>query len=68
MISARLKQFLDDNGAAYTVVQHDPAFTAQQLAARMHVPGREFVGLLRFSGHLTNGEIYGCSNGGEEET
>jgi len=43
MISARLKQFLDDNGAAYTVVQHDPAFTAQQLAARMHVPGRELV-------------------------
>ena len=43
MISVRLKKFLDDNEIGYDVVQHDPAFTAQELAARMHVPGREFV-------------------------
>lgn len=43
MISVRLKKFLDDNMVGYDVVQHDPAFTAQELAARMHVPGREFV-------------------------
>lgn len=43
MISTRLKQFLDDNGVGYDVMHHDPAFTAQQLAARLHVPGREFV-------------------------
>ena len=43
MISTRLKQFLDRVGVGYDVVQHDPAFTAQQVAARMHVPGREFV-------------------------
>lgn len=43
MISTRLKQFLDQNQVGYDVVQHDPAFTAQQLAARLHVPGREFV-------------------------
>ncbi|MFQ5723994.1 MAG: aminoacyl-tRNA deacylase [Terriglobia bacterium] len=43
MISARLKKFLDDNGVGYDVMQHDPAFTAQQLAAKMHIPGHEFV-------------------------
>jgi hypothetical protein len=26
------------------------------------------LGLLRFGGHLTNGEVYGCSDGGEKET
>jgi Ala-tRNA(Pro) deacylase len=43
MISTRLKQFLDDNGVGYDVMHHDPAFTAQELAARLHVPGREFT-------------------------
>jgi len=43
MISTRLKQFLDENQVGYDVMQHPPAFTAQQLAARLHVPGREFV-------------------------
>ena len=43
MISVRLKKFLDDHLVGFDVVQHDPAFTAQELAARMHVPGREFV-------------------------
>jgi len=43
MISTRLKQFLDQQQVGYDVMQHDPAFTAQQLAARLHVPGREFV-------------------------
>jgi Ala-tRNA(Pro) deacylase len=43
MISTRLKNLLDQNGIRFEVVPHDPAFTAQQLAARMHVPGREFV-------------------------
>jgi len=43
VISVRLKKFLDDNLIGFDVVQHDPAFTAQELAARMHVPGREFV-------------------------
>ena len=43
MISARVRQFLDQNGVRYDVLRHDPAFTAQELAAGMHVPGREFV-------------------------
>lgn len=43
MISTRLKRFLDDNGVGYDVMHHDPAFTAQELSARMHISGYEFV-------------------------
>jgi Ala-tRNA(Pro) deacylase len=43
MISTRLKQYLDENQVGYDVMQHAPAFTAQQQAAHLHVPGREFV-------------------------
>lgn len=43
MISTRLKRFLDENGVGYDVMHHDPAFTAQELSARMHISGYEFV-------------------------
>jgi len=43
MISTRLKRFLDDNGVGFDVMHHDPAFTAQELSARMHISGYEFV-------------------------
>jgi Ala-tRNA(Pro) deacylase len=43
MISTRLRNLLEQNGIAFQVLPHDPAFTAQQLAARIHVPGRVFV-------------------------
>lgn len=43
MISTRLKRFLDDNDVGYDVMHHDPAFTAQELSARMHISGYEFV-------------------------
>lgn len=43
MISIRLKSLLEQRGIPFEVVRHDPAFTAQQLAARIHVPGKEFV-------------------------
>ncbi|HKZ53104.1 MAG TPA: YbaK/EbsC family protein [Candidatus Acidoferrales bacterium] len=43
MISTRLKKFLDDYGVGYDVMHHDPAFTAQELSARMHISGYEFV-------------------------
>lgn len=43
MISTRLKELLDANKVFHSVVSHDPAFTAQELAHEMHVPGHEFV-------------------------
>jgi len=39
----RLKSFLDGNGVKYVMVKHSPAYTAQELAALSHVPGREWA-------------------------
>ncbi len=42
-ILTKLKEFLDANGAAYEVRSHLQAFTAQEVAAAQHVPGREMA-------------------------
>jgi Ala-tRNA(Pro) deacylase len=42
-ILAKLKEFLDANGVRYEVRSHRPAFTAQEVAAAEHVPGREMA-------------------------
>lgn len=42
-VTQRLKDFLNQQGIAYETLRHDAAFTAQQLAASLHVPGRQFV-------------------------
>jgi len=39
----RLKEFLDSNGVKYVSISHSPAFTAQEIAASAHVPGRELA-------------------------
>lgn len=39
----RLTEFLDGNNTRYVVVIHSPAYTAQEIAARAHVPGRELA-------------------------
>ena len=39
----RLKQFLDSHAVRYVTVQHSPAYTAQELAALAHVPGKEWA-------------------------
>jgi len=39
----KLKQFLDEQGVKYVTMQHSQAFTAQELAALAHVPGREWA-------------------------
>jgi Ala-tRNA(Pro) deacylase len=37
----KLKQFLDTSGVPYEPIAHRIAFTAQEVAAAEHVPGRE---------------------------
>ena len=37
----RLKQFLDENNVKYVTITHSPAFTAQEIAACAHIPGRD---------------------------
>jgi Ala-tRNA(Pro) deacylase len=40
---AKLKEFLDGAGVKYVVVSHAPAYTAQEVAASAHIPGRELA-------------------------
>ena len=39
----RLKSCLDDHHVAYEIIHHPPHYTAQQIAADTHTPGREFA-------------------------
>jgi Ala-tRNA(Pro) deacylase len=39
----RLKEFLDRESVRYVVISHSPAFTAQEIAANAHIPGREMA-------------------------
>ena len=37
----KLKQFLDEKGVKYVTVSHSKAYTAQEVAASAHIPGKE---------------------------
>ncbi|MDX1641120.1 MAG: YbaK/EbsC family protein [Balneolaceae bacterium] len=39
----KLINYLDKHGKKYVVTKHSPAFTAQEVAASAHVPGKEMV-------------------------
>ena len=39
----RLKEFLDGHDVKYVTISHSPAYTAQEIAASAHVPGRELA-------------------------
>lgn len=41
MPARELTEFLDTNGVKYTTIRHSPAYTAQEVAATAHVPGKE---------------------------
>lgn len=38
-----LQELLDKHGVKYVTINHSPAFTAQEIAASAHVPGRELA-------------------------
>jgi Ala-tRNA(Pro) deacylase len=42
-VSARLKSILESNHVTYHVISHPPAYTAQAVAAVLHVSGRELA-------------------------
>ena len=42
-ICEKLENFLKDNRVEYKVVKHPEAYTAQEIAASMHVPGKELA-------------------------
>jgi len=39
----RLRKYLEENHVEYVTVSHSPAFTAQEIAAKAHVPGRDMA-------------------------
>ncbi|MBI1367564.1 MAG: deacylase [Planctomycetes bacterium] len=43
MPTNQLKSFLDQHNIKYVTISHSPAYTAQQVAARAHVCGRELA-------------------------
>jgi Ala-tRNA(Pro) deacylase len=40
---AKLRRFLDENGVKYVTISHSRAYTAQEVAASAHIPGRELA-------------------------
>jgi Ala-tRNA(Pro) deacylase len=42
-ISKKLKEFLDANKVKYQVTGHPEVYTAQEIAAALHVPGKELA-------------------------
>jgi Ala-tRNA(Pro) deacylase len=39
----KLKEFLDGKKIQYVTITHSPAYTAQQIAASAHIPGKELA-------------------------
>lgn len=38
-----LRELFDEHGVSYEILEHEPAFTAQEEAAAAHVPGRNWA-------------------------
>jgi len=43
MPAKKLTEFLDSNGVKYVTMSHSPAYTAQEIAAMAHIPGKELA-------------------------
>ena len=43
MPARRVKEYLDENNIRYTTISHSPAYTAQEIAAKAHIPGQEMA-------------------------
>ena len=39
----KLREFLDEQNVKYVVISHSPAYTAQEVAATAHIPGKEIA-------------------------
>jgi Ala-tRNA(Pro) deacylase len=43
MSTSKLKEYLEANGVQYKVIEHSLAYTAQEIAASAHVPGKQLA-------------------------
>lgn len=42
-ISAKVKQYLDENGVDYQIAEHPLAYTAAEVAESQHIPGKQMI-------------------------
>jgi Ala-tRNA(Pro) deacylase len=51
----KLREFLDSNGVKYVTIIHSRAYTAQEIAARAHISGKELAKtvILKLDGNLS---------------
>ena len=42
-VATKVKGFLDENAVKYEVLEHEPAYTAQEVAAKTHISGKELA-------------------------
>jgi len=51
----KLREFLDQQGVKYVTITHSPAFTAQEVAAAAHIPGKEMAKavMVKIDGEMT---------------
>jgi Ala-tRNA(Pro) deacylase len=54
MALKKLKEYLDENKVRYMTISHSPAYTAQEMAAMAHLPGKEIAKtvLVKIDGRL----------------
>lgn len=54
MPATKLKEFLDSQNVKYLTISHSTAFTAQEVAASAHIPGKELAKtvMLKLNGKL----------------
>jgi Ala-tRNA(Pro) deacylase len=43
MAIKKLKEFLDGHKVKYITISHSPSYTAQEIAAKVHLPGKEIA-------------------------
>ena len=43
MPAQTLKKYLDSNHVKYTIITHSPEYTAQEIAASAHIPGKDLA-------------------------
>lgn len=54
MPSKKLKEFLDSNKIKYVSITHSSAYTAMEIAAKAHIPGKELAKtvMIKINGHM----------------
>jgi len=55
MPATKIKEYLEGQNVEYKVIEHPPAYTAQEVAASAHIPGRQLAKsvMVKLDGQMT---------------